>query len=160
MNEISWLKIRLKEKITNMIIQFFGMDVQKRNLVAKKFANESDSFFCTDRELPMASLEAQFARWLRTISGVVSRNGINNIVLSGYFPSKESRQQFKDGMDTSQIITVWIDTIDAANAPIPEGNGGTGDFLWESPEESEYDIRVTTKEELDTIDSIIKRKLA
>lgn len=143
-----------------MIIQFFGMDVQKRNTVARKFAKDSNSFFCTDRELPMASLEAQFARWLRTIAGVVSRNGINDIVFSGYFPTKESRQQFKDGMDTSKIVTVWIDTVDAESAPAPEGNGATGDFVWESPEDSEYDLRISRQEELDTIQSIINRKLA
>mgnify|MGYP000671923965 CR=1 FL=1 len=82
-----------------MIIQFFGMDVASRNLASKAFANESKSFYCTDRELPMASLEAQFARWLRTICGVAHKNGMPNIVLSGYFPSKESRQQFKEGME-------------------------------------------------------------
>ena len=142
-----------------MIIQFFGMDVEKRNVVSKAFANESKSFYCTDRELPMASLEAQFARWLRTICGVVNRNGISDIVLSGYFPSKESRQQFKDGMDTSKILTVWIDTIDSSTAPIPEGHGGTTDFSWEDPEESEYDIRVSTIEELAYLSTIIKEKL-
>jgi hypothetical protein len=142
-----------------MIIQFFGMDVAQRNFAAKAFANESNSFYCTDRELPMASLEAQFARWLRTIAGVANRNGIDDIVFSGYFPSKESRQQFKDGMDTSNILTVWVDTIDASTAPVPEGNGGTGDFMWEDPEDSEYDIRIKTTEELDSLSAIIKEKL-
>lgn len=142
-----------------MIIQFFGMDVASRNLSSKAFADESKSFYCTDRELPMASLEAQFARWLRTISGVVNRNGISDIVLSGYFPSKESRQQFKDGMDASKIITVWIDTIDPTTAPIPQGNGGTTDFVWENPEESEYDIRVKTTEDLASLSTTIKEIL-
>jgi hypothetical protein len=142
-----------------MIVQFFGMDVANRNLASKAFANESKSFYCTDRELPMASLEAQFARWLRTISGVAHRNGMPDIVLSGYFPSKESRQQFKEGMDISNIITVWIDTIDPTTAPIPQGNGGTTDFVWENPDESEYDIRVKTTEDLASLSTTIKEIL-
>ena len=138
-----------------MIVQFFGIDVIKRNKVAKNFAEKTKSVFCTDRELPMASLEAQFARWLRTIAGIFQRNELHNIVLSGYFPSKESRQQFKEGIDTSKVITVWIDTIDLSELDIPTIKNATTDFVWEIPEESEYDIRITEDIEYDKLSELI-----
>ena len=126
-----------------MLIQFFGLDPQTRNAVAELVAKKSNAFYCTDRELPMASLEAQFARWLRTIAGVCFRNEIKNVVVSGYFPTAESRQQFmEDNHFDEDTYTIWIDTIDPSKAIEPSGNGGTTDFKWESPSESEYNLRI------------------
>jgi len=138
-----------------MIVQFFGIDVVKRNRIAKDFAEKTESVFCTDRELPMASLEAQFARWLRSIAGIFQRNELNNIVLSGYFPSKESRQQFKEGIDTSKVITVWIDTMDVSELDIPTIKNVSTDFSWELPEEYEYDIHITEDITYDKLSELI-----
>lgn len=142
-----------------MVVQFFGLDAINRNNIAKAFADETNSVFCTDRELPMASLEAQFARWLRTIAGVFQRNKINDIVLSGYFPSIEARQQFKDMNMLGPIITVWVDTINPEDAIEPEGPKATTDFKWESPEESEYDFKISNLEEVENVLAQVKRKL-
>jgi hypothetical protein len=143
-----------------MIVQFLGIDVENRNKIAKQFASDTSSFYCTDRELPMASLEAQFARWLRTIAGIVERNNIKNTVLSGFFPTKESRQQFKEGMNLSNIITVWVDTILPENAKEPTGHHATTDYRWEMPNETEYDLRITNNEDsLNTVLKTLKEKM-
>ena len=142
-----------------MIFQFFGLDVENRNKISKQFSKEVNAFYCTDRELPMASLEAQFARWLRSIAGVVERNDISNIVLSGFFPTEESRQQFKDGMIVSNITTVWVDTLNPEKAQEPTGHGATTDFRWESPTDSEYDLRINDEESLKSVIEILKEKV-
>lgn len=140
-----------------MLMQFFGLDVDKRNKLSKDVSVRSGSFYCTDRELPMASLEAQFGRWLRTISGVCLRNSIDNIVLSGYFPTIEARQQFKENNDfTKNMLTIWVDTINPEYADEPEGHGGTTDFKWEYPSKEEYDIRIDISE-FDNYENLVDR---
>ena len=79
-----------------MIVQFFGLDSEYRNKIAKNFAKSHDAFFCTDRELPFASQESTYARWLRTIGSLLFKNNIKMFVASGFFPTKDSRIQFKD----------------------------------------------------------------
>jgi hypothetical protein len=142
-----------------MVVQFFGLDVVNRNKMSKQFAGETNSFYCTDRELPMASLEAQFARWLRTIAGVFQRNGVKDIVMSGYFPTEEAREQFKNGNLIGNVITVWVDTIDPSDAKEPEGPQATTDFRWESPNESEYDYKITSLDQVKQILDEVKARL-
>lgn len=142
-----------------MIVQFFGLDVENRNKISKQFAKDTASFYCTDRELPMASLEAQFARWLRTISGVVERNGFKDIVLSGFFPTEEARQQFKEGMNISNIITIWVDTIEPSEAKEPVGHQATTDFRWESPTENEYDFRIHDEGSLKSVVETLRERV-
>lgn len=139
-----------------MIVQFFGLDQVTRTHIAKAFASGS-RFYCSDRELPMASLEAQYARWLRTIAGVADRNNIKEIVIDGYFPTKESRSEFKDGKVPSHIFTVWIDTIDEKDAVYPESTHNTPDtdFRWEAPSEDEYHLRIDNSyKNLESLDVI------
>jgi hypothetical protein len=140
-----------------MLIQFFGLDVDKRNKLSKEVSLRRGSFYCTDRELPMASLEAQFGRWLRTISGVCLRNSIDNIVLSGYFPTTEARQQFKENNDFNEnMLTIWVDTINPEYAEEPKGHGETTDFKWEYPSKDEYDIRIDLSD-FDAYDNLVDR---
>lgn len=149
--------------MSKKLIQLFGLDPDTRNAVAVKLKDELNAFYCIDRILPTASTESPYARWLRTVGSVAFRNGVKLYVASGYFPTKESRFQFKDGqvslLDQKvdypvDIFTVWIDTIDVKDMVIPEGPPNSpSDFKWEEPDLSEYDLRIT-KDDGD-VDSII-----
>lgn len=128
-----------------MIVQFFGLDSEYRNKIAKNFAKLHNAFFCTDRELPFASQEATYARWLRSIGGLVFRNNLPMFVVSGYFPTKDARNQFKDdSADDKNIFTIWIDTRNIDEVVIPDVHNGNAptDFNWEIPDEHEYDLRI------------------
>jgi hypothetical protein len=136
-------------------VHFFGLDAETRNQVAKGFSDKMGGFFCTDRELPTASTESPFARWLRTIGTVASRNNVELYVPSGYFPTLEARVQFRDNPDQyANTMSVWVDTVDEADAlpPTPVPNAPS-DFKWEKPSEDEYHFVITKS--LGSIDSMI-----
>jgi len=139
-------------------VQFFGLDPEIRNKVAKDFSDKMGGFFCTDRELPTASTESPYARWLRTIGSVASRNNVDLYVPSGYFPTKEARAQFKDSYYAEDTLTVWINTIDEQDAvtPIPP-QGAPSDFKWEPPSEDEYDFMITKS--MGSTDSMVSQVL-
>jgi hypothetical protein len=139
-------------------VQFFGLDPEIRNKVAKDFSDKMGGFFCTDRELPTASTESPYARWLRTIGSVASRNNVDLYVPSGYFPTKEARAQFKDSYYAEDTLTVWINTIDEQDAvtPIPP-QGAPSDFKWEPPSEDEYDLMITKS--MGSTDSMVSQVL-
>jgi hypothetical protein len=136
-------------------VHFFGLDAETRNQVAKGFSDKMGGFFCTDRELPTASTESPFARWLRTIGTVASRNNVELYVPSGYFPTLEARAQFRDNPDQyANTMSVWVDTVDEADAlpPTPVPNAPS-DFKWEKPSEDEYHFVITKS--MGSIDSMI-----
>jgi hypothetical protein len=136
-------------------VHFFGLDAETRNQVAKGFSDKMGGFFCTDRELPTASTESPYARWLRTIGTVASRNKIELFVPSGYFPTIEAREQFRDYPDYfPNTLSVWVDTVDEADAvpPTPVPNAPS-DFKWEAPLEHEYHFVITKS--MGSIDSMI-----
>lgn len=136
-------------------VQFFGLDAETRNQVAKGFSDKMGGFFCTDRELPTASTESPYARWLRTIGTVASRNKIELFVPSGYFPTIEAREQFRDNPELfPNTMTVWVDTVDEAEAvnPTPVPNAPS-DFRWERPSEDEYHFKIVKS--MGSIDSMI-----
>lgn len=149
------------------LIQLFGLDPDTRNNVAIKLKDKLNAFYCIDRILPTASTESPYARWLRTVGSVAFRNGVKLYIASGYFPSKESRFQFKDGqidlldskvIDPVDIFTVWIDTIEIDDVVIPEPPmNAPSDFNWEEPDLSEYDLRITKND--GDVDSIINKIL-
>jgi hypothetical protein len=136
-------------------VHFFGLDAETRNQVAKGFSDKMGGFFCTDRELPTASTESPFARWLRTIGTVASRNNVELYIPSGYFPTLEARAQFRDNPDQyANTMSVWVDTVDEADAlpPTPVPNAPS-DFKWEKPSEDEYHFVITKS--MGSIDSMI-----
>ena len=151
--------------MTKQLIQLFGLDPETRNNVTIELKNKLDAFYCIDRILPTASTESPYARWLRTVGSVAFRNGIKLYIASGYFPTKESRFQFKDGqvdlldskvVDPVDIFSVWIDTIDLKDMVIPEPPmNAPSDFKWEEPDTTEYDLRITI-DDGDT-DSIVNK---
>jgi hypothetical protein len=126
-----------------MIVQFFGLDSEYRNKIAKNFAKLHDAFFCTDRELPFASQESTYARWLRTIGSLLFKNNIKMFVASGFFPTKDSRIQFKDANEDNNIFTIWVDTMDIEDfiEPVVHHDAPT-DFKWEQPTKDEYDLKI------------------
>jgi hypothetical protein len=136
-------------------VQFFGLDAETRNQVAKGFSDKMNGFFCTDRELPTASTESPYARWLRTIGTVASKNNVELFVPSGYFPTIEAREQFRDNPELfPNTMTVWVDTIDEADAVNPPLiPNAPSDFKWETPSEKEYHFIITKS--MGSIDSMI-----
>lgn len=130
-----------------MIVQFFGMDEKTRTDVSIAYAERTNSWHVLDTDLPMAELQAQYARWLRTISIFFTKDYNSSIVVSGYFPTKEARDQFKDISgymhlsDTVKFpdISVWVDTTDKKEFTDKFGKI----ILWEEPDENEYDFRIT-----------------
>ena len=117
-------------------VHFFGLDAETRNQVAKGFSDKMGGFFCTDRELPTASTESPFARWLRTIGTV-------------------AREQFRDNPEQyANTMSVWVDTIDEADAVNPPAvPNAPSDFRWEKPSEDEYHFVITKS--IGSIDSMI-----
>jgi hypothetical protein len=135
-------------------VQFFGLDPEIRNKLAKDFSDKMGGYFCTDRELPTASTESPYARWLRTIGSVASKNNVDLYVPSGYFPTKEAREQFKDSPYAYDTFTVWVNTIDEQDAVVPiPPQGAPSDFKWEAPSEDEYDLMITKS--IGSIDSML-----
>jgi hypothetical protein len=146
-----------------MIVQFFGMDEKTRTDVSIAYAERTNSWHVLDTDLPMAELQAQYARWLRTISIFFTKDYNSSIVVSGYFPTKEARDQFRDISgymhlsDTAKFpdISVWIDTTDKKEFTDKFGKV----ISWEEPEENEYDLRITNtgNEYLDALPTVIKK---
>jgi len=130
-----------------MIVQFFGMDEKTRTDVSIAYAERTNSWHVLDTDLPMAELQAQYARWLRTISIFFTKDYNSSIVVSGYFPTKESRDQFRDISGYMHLsntvkfpdISVWVDTTDKKE--FVDKFGKT--ILWEDPTENEYDFKIT-----------------
>jgi len=91
-----------------MIIQLFGMDSKTREEVGLALADRINAWHVIDTDLPHAQLQPQYARWLRSIASLYCKNEKKPIILSGYFPSKEARQQFKEGLE--KHISIWINT--------------------------------------------------
>lgn len=153
--------------MSKKIIQLFGLDPITRNAVAIKLKNELNAFYCIDRILPTASTESPYSRWLRTIGSVAFRNNVEIYIPSGYFPTKDSRHQFRDGqsrlydedinMDAEiDIFSVWIDTIDFNEMVVPQPPlNAPSDFKWEEPDETEYNLRI--KKQDGDLDSITKK---
>jgi len=142
-----------------MIIQLFGMDPKSRYELGQALAEREKFWHVVDTDLPMAQLQAQFARWLRNISWTFTKDygKKNNIgmITDGYFVSKEARSEYRAVAYADHHIpdvAVWVDTTDAK-----EFKDTFGDIQkWEEPESSEYDIRVTSLENLqDIVDSIL-----
>lgn len=129
------------------IVQFFGMDEKARTDISIAYAERTNSWHVLDTDLPMAELQAQYARWLRTISIFFTKDYNSSIVVSGYFPTKESRDQFRDvsgymhlsGNTKFPDISVWVDTTDKKE--FIDKFGKT--ISWESPTEEEYDFKIT-----------------
>jgi len=144
--------------MSKQIIQLFGLDPKTRNEIGLLLRDELDAFYCVDRILPTASTESPYARWLRTIGSVAFRNNVKIYVPSGYFPTKEARNQFADGQSRLfdedakidvdiDVFTVWVDTIKVEDSVIPEPPmNAPSDFKWEEPDESEYDLRITIED--------------
>ena len=155
--------------MSKKLIQLFGLDPDTRNAVAVKLKDELNAFYCIDRILPTASTESPYSRWLRTIGSVAFRNNVDIYIPSGYFPTKESRNQFSDGQTQLydepvgivldiDIFTVWIDTIDYNDVVVPQPPiNAPSDFKWEEPDLSEYDLRITKND--GDVDSIVGKIL-
>lgn len=102
----------------------------------------------------MAQLQPQFARWLRNISWTFTKdygkkNGIG-MVTDGYFVSQEARSEYRakiyPGHDIPDV-SVWVDTTTSKEYVDKFGDTQK----WEEPESSEYDIRLTSLDDLDNI---------
>ncbi len=130
-----------------MIVQFFGMDEKTRTDISIAYAERTNSWHILDTDLPMAELQAQYARWLRTISIFFTKDYNSSIVVSGYFPTKEAREQYRDisgymhlsGVNKFPDISVWVDTTDKKE--FIDKFGKT--IVWEEPSENEYDFKIT-----------------
>lgn len=119
-----------------MIIQLFGMDAKTREDIGIALADRINAWHIIDTDLPHAQLQPQYARWLRSFASLYSKHEKKPIILSGYFPSKEARQQFKEGL--APHISVWVNTnnqksfIDKFNV----------EQFWEDVDPSEYDFEI------------------
>ena len=142
-----------------MIIQLFGMDPEARYKLGQAIAEKEKFWHIVDTDLPMAQLQPQFARWLRNISWTFTKDyGKKNdigMVTDGYFVSKEARSEYRAVAYNNHHIpdvAVWVDTTDAQ-----EFEDRFGDIQkWEEPDSAEYDIRVTSLDNLDdTVNSIL-----
>lgn len=120
-----------------MIIQLFGMDSKTREEIGLALADRINAWHVIDTDLPHAQLQPQHARWLRSIASLYCKNEKRPIILSGYFPSKEARQQFKEGLEAH--ISVWINTGDQKSFIDKFGV----EQFWEDVDSSDYDFEIT-----------------
>ena len=154
-----------------MIIQLFGMDAASRELVGKKMASKLDAWYLDSRELPMGHTQPQQARWLRVVSKAFDRGYHGDIITSGYFATKEAREQYKiEAGRQVPDFSIFIDTIPEDQMHTIPGyierqiqvadDHNFNEFQelndWEPTSNDEYDIKVEDISNLDdTVDKII-----
>lgn len=138
-----------------MIIQMFGMDSESREKLGRKIAEMLDAWYLDSRDLPMGHTQPQQARWLRVIAKAFDRNDRGHIITSGFFATKESREQYR--IEPGRIMPdycIYVDTIPHDQFHLIPGyiervvqnvdNHSQDDMqrldYWEEPEINDYDL--------------------
>jgi hypothetical protein len=119
-----------------MIIQLLGMDAKTRTEVGLALADRINAWHVLDTDLPHAQLQPQHARWLRSFASLYSKQEKRTIILNGYFPSKEAREQFREGITPD--VTVWVNTTDQKSFI----DKFDVEQFWEDIDPSEYNFEI------------------
>ena len=154
-----------------MIIQLFGMDAASRELIGKKIAEKLDAWYLDSRELPMGHTQPQQARWLRVVAKAFDRGYHGDIITSGYFATKEAREQYRiEAGRQVPDFSIFIDTVaedkmhtipgylERQIQVVDDHNFNEFQELndWEFASSDEYDIRIYDIENIDeTVDRVI-----
>lgn len=149
-----------------MIIQLFGMDAKTREEVGRSLAKKIDAWYLDSRDLPMGHTQPQQARWLRVVAKIFDREKSENIITSGYFATKEAREQYRIEVGREvPDFSVFIDTVPHDKFDTIPGyverkvqvvDDHHSDYFqelkeWEETTEDEYDIRITENNGIDNI---------
>lgn len=155
-----------------MIIQMFGMDAKSREALGRAVAKSLDAWYLDSRDLPMGHTQPQQARWLRVVAKAFDRNHHGHIITSGYFATKEAREQYRiEAGRQVPDFSVFVDTVPEDQMHTIPGylerkvqvvdDHNFNEFQelndWEPADESEYDMRITDISNLsDTADAVVK----
>ena len=160
-----------------MIIQMFGMDSESREKLGREIAKKLDAWYLDSRDLPMGHTQPQQARWLRVIAKAFDRNDRGHIITSGFFATKESREQYRiEPGRTIPDYCIYVDTIPHDQFHLIPGyierivqnvDNHSQDEMqrldyWEEPETSDYDLiinKIDSYEEMSAfaIEQIIQK---
>ena len=132
-----------------MIVQLIGRDVKVRTELAFFIAKKLDAILINDTDIPMAANHDQWSRWLRSLATIIVSQKDIPVIISGTFPTKSSREQFRDNLSGVKIpdIAIFIDTDSKDKIRFDEE--------WEDIDSTWYDIRVSGSESINNIDTII-----
>lgn len=138
-----------------MIIQFIGFDANTRQLIVDRLAQKINAWTITDTHIPMAALQSQGARWMRELSTLHDKTHNQPVIINGYFPTAESREQYvlKEHLRPIPDFTVYVDTIphdEFSSYPgwkervevAPKTWDEVENWGWDEPDESEYDLKI------------------
>lgn len=156
-----------------MIIQLFGMDAETREKVGKSLAKKIDAWYLDSRDLPMGHTQPQQARWLRVVAKAFDRGYHGDIITSGYFATKESREQYRieKGRQVPDF-SVFINTVQADQLHTIPGyierkvqvvdDHNSNEFQelsdWEHPSLDEYDFEISFKDDIENLSNLILTK--
>lgn len=153
-----------------MIIQLMGMDSDSREKIGKAFAKKIDAWYLDSKDLPMGHTQPQQARWLRVVAKAYDRNDRGHIVTSGFFATKESREQYRiEGGRQVPDFSVYIDTIphdqfDKIPGYLERVVNNVDDHsqnemqrldYWEEPLEEEYDMVIKDALDIEYVANLI-----
>lgn len=140
-----------------MIIQFIGFDAATRQILVDRLADRINAWTITDTHIPMAALQAQGARWMRELSTLHDKTHNQPVIINGYFPTAEAREQYvlKEHIRPIPDFTVYVDTIphdQFKDYPgwkervevAPKTWDEVENWGWEEPEDSEYQLKIIT----------------
>lgn len=132
-----------------MIIQLIGKNVKARTEAALYLAKKLDAFCISDTDIPMAANHDQWSRWLRSLSTIIVNQKNIPVVINATFPSKSSREQFRDSHNKTIVpdISIFIDIDGKDKIPFEQE--------WEDLSEDEYNFKINSLESFNEIDLII-----
>lgn len=155
-----------------MIIQMFGMDAKTRESLGRAVAQKLDAWYLDSRDLPMGHTQPQQARWLRVVAKAFDRNHHGHIITSGYFATKEAREQYRiEAGRQVPDFSVFVDTVPLDQMHTIPGylerkvqvvdDHNFNEFQelneWEEASADEYDLRIESVTNItETAELIVK----
>lgn len=134
-----------------MIIQLIGKNVKARTEAALYIAKKLDAFCISDTDIPMAANHDQWARWLRSLSTIIVTQKNIPVVINATFPTKSSREQFRDSYGKTVVpdVSIFIDIDGKDRIPFEQE--------WEDLSMDEYHFKLNSVESFNEIDLIISK---